>query len=71
MKIVLFGFYFDMVLGVGWYDGILGVFVVIEVVGWLCDVELFFVFEVVVFGDEEGMCFGMILLGLCGLVGIW
>jgi len=70
-EMLLMGLYLDSVRDVGCYDGLFGVFVVIVCVQWLCDegCVLFFVLEVFVFVDEEGVCYGIVYFGSGVVVG--
>ncbi|MBB6054944.1 allantoate amidohydrolase [Tolumonas osonensis] len=70
---LLFGSHLDTVRNAGKYDGMLGVITAIELVSRLHQQNKRFPFaiEVVGFGDEEGVRFGVTLLGSRGLTGSW
>lgn len=70
---LLLGSHLDTVRNAGKYDGMLGVITAIELVSRLHQQKkrLPFAIEVVGFGDEEGVRFGVTLLGSRGLVGSW
>lgn len=70
---VLIGSHLDTVRNAGKYDGMLGVVLGVEVVAQLHarGERLPFAIEVVGFGDEEGVRFGITLLGSRGLSGGW
>lgn len=70
---LLLGSHLDTVRNAGKYDGMLGVITAIELVSRLHQQNKRFPFaiEVVGFGDEEGVRFGVTLLGSRGLAGSW
>jgi len=70
---LLLGSHLDSVRNAGKYDGMLGVISAIEVVAALhrCGERLPFAIEVIGFGDEEGVRFGITLLGSRALAGGW
>lgn len=70
---VLIGSHLDTVRNAGKYDGMLGVVLGVELVAQLHarGERLPFAIEVVGFGDEEGVRFGITLLGSRGLSGGW
>ncbi len=70
---LLLGSHLDTVRNAGKYDGMLGVITAIELVSRFHQQNKRFPFaiEVVGFGDEEGVRFGVTLLGSRGLAGSW
>ncbi len=72
-RALLIGSHLDTVRNAGKYDGMLGVVTGIELVARLHarGERLPFAIEVVGFGDEEGVRFGITLLGSRGLDGGW
>jgi allantoate deiminase len=70
---LLLGSHLDTVRNAGKYDGMLGVITAIELVSCFHQQNKRFPFaiEVVGFGDEEGVRFGVTLLGSRGLAGSW
>ena len=70
---LLLGSHLDTVRNAGKYDGMLGVVTGIELVARLNarGERLPFAIEVVGFGDEEGVRFGITLLGSRGMDGGW
>ena len=70
---LLLGSHLDTVRNAGKYDGMLGVITAVELVSRLHQQNKRFPFaiEVVGFGDEEGVRFGVTLLGSRGLAGSW
>nr|WP_321270529.1 allantoate amidohydrolase [uncultured Tolumonas sp.] len=70
---LLLGSHLDTVRNAGKYDGMLGVITAIELVSRFHQQNKRFPFaiEVIGFGDEEGVRFGVTLLGSRGLAGGW
>ena len=70
---LLLGSHLDTVRNAGKYDGMLGVITAIELVSRFHQQNQRFPFaiEVIGFGDEEGVRFGVTLLGSRGLTGNW
>ncbi|MBK4765135.1 MAG: allantoate amidohydrolase [Pantoea sp. Brub] len=70
---LVLGSHLDTVYNAGYYDGVLGVLAAIEIVHWLNKNKIHFIvsIEVIGFGDEEGIRFGIPFLGSKGISGTW
>lgn len=68
---LMLGSHLDSVPDAGKYDGPLGVLLGIEVAARLRDVKLPFALEVIGFSDEEGVRFGVAMLGSKAVAGRW
>lgn len=68
---LMLGSHLDTVPDAGRYDGPLGVVIAIEVAARLRAADLPFAVEVAGFGDEEGVRFGVAMLGSKAMAGQW